>query len=276
MNKILVLIVCFFLFSSLLKAQSVGKKENDTLINYIDINNKKQGKWIKYYNNNQIKYKGEFLNDIPVGLFTYYFPSGKVKSILNYDDKGNANAEIFWENSNPHAKGTYNAAKQRINTWHIYFEDGTLFAIINYKNGKTDGLVTMYYPGGLAKVFEANYMDGKLEGYYKKYFKGNRLQEEGPCVNGLKHGYWKHYTPEGLIEEEGTYVNGRRHGDWIVYNKDKNKNEPVKYENDIPNNYNELMKEWEDKKEWAKANQDKFKQPEDYFDNPMEFFRDNK
>lgn len=41
----------------------------------------------------------------------------------------------------------------------------------------------------------------------------------------------------------------------------------------MPDNWDELMEEWRAKEEWAKENQNKFKQPEDYFDNPIEFFK---
>jgi hypothetical protein len=45
---------------------------------------------------------------------------------------------------------------------------------------------------------------------------------------------------------------------------------------DRPDNYDEMMLEWQQKQEWAKANQDQFKQPENYLDNPIEFFNDRK
>ncbi|MDR2009070.1 MAG: toxin-antitoxin system YwqK family antitoxin [Bacteroidales bacterium] len=276
MNRILISILFFTVFSVGLTAQNVGKMEGDTLTNYIDINNKKQGKWIKRYDNGQIRYKGAFINDIPVGVFYYYFPNGKTKSVLNYDDQGNANAEIYWENGNIYAKGFYNIKQERNNEWHIFYEDGTPAVILNYDNGEINGFMVMYYPGGKSKLMETNYKNGKLEGDYKRYFEGNKVLEEGPCVNGVRHGYWKFYNLGGVVEEEGMYVNGKREGDWIIYNKDTNKKETVGYKNDFPDNYQEMMEELREKQEWAKQNQDKFKHPEDYIDDPIEFFMDRK
>ncbi|MCF0207492.1 MAG: hypothetical protein HUK15_08695, partial [Bacteroidales bacterium] len=64
-------------------AQLVGEKQADgTIINYIDINKKKQGKWVKKYDNGQIRYEGFFTNDQPTGTFKYYHENGKQKSIL--------------------------------------------------------------------------------------------------------------------------------------------------------------------------------------------------
>lgn len=277
MKKIVLLILSFFAFTliNVLPAQVVGKMENDTIINYVDINGKKQGKWTKRYNNDQVQYTGYFVNDIPKGEFIRYHKNGKIKAKINYDDNGNADAELFNENGIRLATGLYDSKQERIGLWHIYFDDGTLALVINYKNGKVEGPVTMYYPGGEYKVMEVNYENGKLEGSYKKYFKGNRPQEEGPCVNGLKHGHWKYYNPEGFLTEEGPYVNGRKHGDWIYYDLGDVK-DTINYMNDIPDNFEEISRKWEDTLRWAKENQDKFKRPEDYLDNPHEFFRDNK
>jgi len=101
------------------------------------------------------------------------------------------------------------------------------------------------------------------------------LQEEGPYVDGSRHGYWKFYSPLGIIEEEGPYENGLRNGDWISY-LDVPTGDTINYYNDRPDNYDEMMKGWQDKQTWAKEHQDEFKQPEDYWDNPVEFFKPSK
>ncbi len=251
----------------------VGKMQDDTLINYVDINKKKQGKWVKYYDSGKMRYKGFFVNDKPTGTFMFYHSNGKIKSVLNYDDKGFSTTEIYWKNGNKAAKGFYNAENVRIKTWKIYYEDGSLASIINYDlMGKADGEVIMYYPGTERKVLHCNYKNGTKHGHYAKYFKSGIAQEEGDYKNSRKVGHWKLYSPEGVLEEQGPYVDGRRHGDWLVYSDDKAV-DTVNYNMGHPDNYDEKMQEWMSKEEWAKENQDKFKQPEDYMDNPIEFFR---
>src|SRR5574344_1919675 len=100
MKKILLLISLFVLLSNISFSQ-VGLKENDTLINYVDINKKKQGKWHKKYKNGKTRYKGQFINDIPVGTFNYYYDNGKIKSIMNYKDQtGFSTVEMYWEKGN--------------------------------------------------------------------------------------------------------------------------------------------------------------------------------
>ncbi|MDR2836473.1 MAG: hypothetical protein LBV69_09860 [Bacteroidales bacterium] len=276
MKKLFIFIFLnIFFFNSYLFSQ-VGKIENDTLTNYIDINNKKQGKWLKKYSNGKTRYKGQFLNDIPVGVFYYYLKTGKMESVLNYDDSGNCSAEFYWENGNLAGTGFYNAEKQRVKTWKINFEDGNLAMIINYDNkGNLNGNNVMYYPESKNKVVDCNYSNGKLNGKYTKYFKNGSLQEEGYYVNGKRHGHWKLYTPEAICDEEGEYVNGSREGQWKIYDKDLQKFVTANYKFDRSDLDEKKMKEWQNKLDWAKENQDKFKQPEDYFDNPELFFRGN-
>ncbi|MBN2776790.1 MAG: hypothetical protein JXR36_04065 [Bacteroidales bacterium] len=254
-------------------AQVTGTMQDDTLTNYIDINKKKQGKWVKYYDSGKIKYKGYFVNDQPTGTFMFYHTNGKIKSLMNYDDNGFATTEIYWKNGNDAAKGQYNDKKERIGKWEIFFEDGSLASIINYNDsGKAHGEVIMYYPGTTRKVLHCNYKEGKKHGYYEKFFQSGLKQEEGPYENNLKEGMWKHYSPEGIIEEQGMYKEGKREGDWIVFTEEKGL-DTVNYKMGRPDNYDEVMEEWRQKEEWAKENQHLFKQPEDYLDNPFEFFK---
>lgn len=272
MIKLFSIVICFLVFTTTILSQNVGTMDGDTLINYIDINNKKQGKWVKNYDNGKIRYKGFFINDQPTGTFTYYHPNGNIKSLLNYDDKGCATVEQYWDNGNRATKGFYDENRERHKTWYFYFEDGVLSAVINYEHGKAEGDVRMYYPGTGTKVLECSYKDGKLNGYYKKYFQNGLVIEEGPYLNGTRHGYWKFYATTGLVDEEGPFVEGKRHGDWIIYTKIP-KGDTINYYMDRPDNYEEIMKEWQDKLDWAKENQDQFKQPEDFLDNPFEFFK---
>ena len=48
-------------------------------INEIDSNGNKQGVWSKYYKNGNLRYKGQFRNDKPEGLFFYYYDTGELK-----------------------------------------------------------------------------------------------------------------------------------------------------------------------------------------------------
>ncbi len=264
-----------FLFFSLSLFSQNSKTKNDSIVNYVDINMNKQGKWVKKYANGQIRYKGFFIDNIPSGVFTYYYENGKIKSILNYDDKAGAQAELFFDNGNVAAKGYYDSEQNRHLIWKLFYEDGKKSAIINYEHGKANGNVQIFYPYTEKLVLDCNYKNGKLHGKYTKYFQSGIKIEEGTYENSTRHGYWKFYSTTGSVDEEGMYINGERDGLWKDYTKDP-KGETVTYKDGIPDNWDELMEEWKEKEKWAKENQDKFKQPEDYFDNPIEFFKPSK
>ncbi|MCK9254905.1 MAG: hypothetical protein M0P36_03865 [Bacteroidales bacterium] len=273
MKKIFILSLFVLSFYAISFSQTTRK--NDSILNFVDINNNKQGKWEKKYKNGQIRYKGFFVDNIPTGVFTYYFENGKIKSVLNYDENGGAQAEIFWNNGNRAAKGYYDNNNNRHLTWNIYFEDGKKSAIINYNHGKAEGNVLIFYQNTEKLALNCNYKEGKLDGQYIKYFQSGAKIEEGTYKNGSRNGYWKFYSNGGIIDEEGLFVNGEKEGEWKVYSKNP-KGDIINYDKGKPDNWEFLMEEWREKEKWAMENQDKFKQPEDYFDDPMEFFKPSK
>jgi antitoxin component YwqK of YwqJK toxin-antitoxin module len=275
MMKITIIIgIIILCFPILAYTQATGDNIGDTIVNYTDIQGNKQGKWIKHYDNGQVRYKGFFIDDIPQGTFTYYHPNGKIKSVLNNSDDGSANVEMFWESGHPAAKGSYNPDRQRHSRWELYYTEGSLVSVINYKNGNPEGQVIMYYPGTKRKLLDCNYKNSKLHGKYKKYFDNGGLMEDGNYENGRKHGFYIYYTGEGFVHEQGEYVNGRREGEWTRFHLGEEQDK-VNYIDGKPDNYDELIEEWTDREEWAKKNQHKFKDPHDYFDNPYEFFRES-
>lgn len=271
--KKLIFFAFLLLFSLTIFAQATGERKNDTVLNYTDILGKKQGQWIKHYPNGQVRFRGFFIDDVEQGTFTHYHRNGRIMSVLNYDETGGSTVEMFWESGNRAAKGAYNSDRERVGLWELFYKDGRLLQTINYKNGKADGNVVMYYPGTNVKLLDCNYKDAKLNGEYRKYFNSGLKMEVGNYKDGLKHGYYTYYNADGFKHAEGEYTHGRRTGDWIKYERGEIQ-DTVEYINGRPENYDELMQEWFDREQWAKENQHKFRNPHDYFDNPYEFFRD--
>ena len=71
------------LFLGFILVCGVGFSQNKT-----DAQGRKQGPWRKYQPGDKILiYTGQFKDDIPVGEFRYYYPSGKVKSIVQHESK---------------------------------------------------------------------------------------------------------------------------------------------------------------------------------------------
>ncbi|MDA7804300.1 hypothetical protein N8987_07005, partial [Crocinitomix sp.] len=78
-------------------------------VNQKDSKGRKQGVWKKpYENSTAFVYVGQFKDDIPVGQFTYYYESGKVKIIMNYLPDGKTSyAQMYHETGYMMARGKY-------------------------------------------------------------------------------------------------------------------------------------------------------------------------
>ena len=81
--------------------------------------------WQKSYpKSTAFEYKGQFKDDKPVGTFTYYYPSTKVKAVIKHDEKTGRSAAL------------------------MYHESGVLFARGIYKNQLKDSVWDYFGPSG--------------------------------------------------------------------------------------------------------------------------------
>lgn len=232
-KNIILLSLCLLMFQSEIFSQIV-QQENDTAINYVDVNNKKQGNWSQQYYNGEIRYTGQYKDDIPYGIFYYYYENGKQFAVMTYDDSGNSYEEFFDQNGRLKMAGFHSSDRKKIKTWNFYHDDGSLNVSLNYNNNeKIDGNIIVYYANtdSKTKEMELTYKDGKKEGRYKQFFKNGNLQKKGSYKNGLKHGYWKFYTSEKVCEAKGKYVKGEKEGVWKIFDTDTQKIIKVKYKN---------------------------------------------
>ena len=81
MKKILALFSLLILFNVSLFAQNDVNKTDDL--------GRRQGKWIDYHQNGQIRYTGEFKNNEPIGEFLYYSENGELTAKINYEKRKN-------------------------------------------------------------------------------------------------------------------------------------------------------------------------------------------
>ena len=87
------------------------------------------------------------------GEVRYKFPSGKLKSIVNYEDN------------------------KKVGTSHTYYETGEKQYEIPYVNGKKDGLVKFFYKSG--RLYRStSYREGLKHGLQKKYWEIGKIKSE--------------------------------------------------------------------------------------------------
>lgn len=167
--------------------------------NQVDAKGLKQGKWQGHYEKtNNLRYEGTFKNDIEQGVFTYYADDAQKKIIATRDfSKGNGNAYTVFYDGNKHK-----------------LSEG------NFKNKLKDGRWVEYHQGGVQVLNEEFYVNDKLEGVRKVYYKSGKLSEELGYKNGIQDGVSNQYAENGVKLREETYVNGVQHGKVTYRNAD--------------------------------------------------------
>ena len=188
-------------------------------VNQTDAKGKKQGKWEKKYpKSNAYEYKGQFKDNKPVGTFTYYYESNKVKAVIVHDEKtGRSVATMYHETGQLFATGIYrNQLKDSI--WDYYGPSGRQSLKETYSKDKLNGRSTVYYVSEdpndnsmkMAKV--SNYVNGVLEGEVTEYFESGTIKSKGKFVAGKLDGLYTINHPNGKAMIIERYKKGSRHG----------------------------------------------------------------
>ena len=139
-------------------------------INKVDVKGKKQGQWIKNYKNKKIRYSGQFKDDIPQGIFKYYYKSGELQATKEFFHNGVAAAtHFYYKNSKLKASGLY-VNEKKDSTWNYYNVAEILILSEEYKNGVLNGTTKTFYEDG--KLYEGICAFSDIDGY-TVYLKGS-------------------------------------------------------------------------------------------------------
>lgn len=193
-------------------------------LNELDSRGRKQGKWAKQYENKKVfVYIGEFKDDKPIGTFTYYYPSNKVRAIIIHDDNSDrSECYMYHENKNLLAFGIYRDTLKD-STWTHYGPSGRLSFKENYSKGILDGEKTIFYvpelkqDKSLVMAKQFNYRNGVLHGETKEYFNDGKIKMTGTYRDGNFDGLVKKYHPNGQLMMEERWKYAVKHGWWKTY-----------------------------------------------------------
>ena len=89
-----------------------------------------------------------------------------------------------------------------------YYSDGSLEFEANYINGKPDGFVKYWLNNGIL-ISTAQYQNGKLHGNWYRYHKNGNLAYEGKYFYGQLHGNEKYYHQNGNIKSSQEFKYGK-------------------------------------------------------------------
>ncbi len=210
MKKIIIFIFSvFFLFGSVFGQE----------INQVNEKGERVGVWEKKYNNERIRYTGQFENGKEVGVFKFYsaadseFPI----AIKTFDAKSDlVQVKYFTIKGLLESEGKIKG-KDRIGKWLYYHKDGKNKMIEeNYKNGVLNGEYKIFYVNGkLTKL--AHYKDGLLEGNSKKYSQEGVLIEDLNYIKNVLNGSAAFYEINGNLKQKGVYEDDLKVGIWEFY-----------------------------------------------------------
>ncbi len=260
--KIKEILILIILLAPQLSISQVQPEKKDTIFNQVDKNNLKQGFWKKFYPNGNIRYTGQFINDNPTGEFRRYYEDQSLQSIMTYREDGITSfIQFYYQNGKLTAEGKYIGSK-RDSIWKFYSYYGRhLSSIEPYIDGKRDGLVRKYYENGNISQ-EISWKGGIKNGTWKIWFSNEKLQLESRYIDGKLDGPFITYYPDGGKEIYGTYKNDKRVGTWTHINPQTRQEKTINYINGLPENQNEIDKQFEKAMEQFEKNKGKIKEPD--------------
>ena len=192
--------------------------------NQLDAKGLKHGLWKGVYEESKRpRYQGTFDHGKEVGLFEFFDDTqkGDVIATREFNPKDNSAYTIFYDqNKNKVSEGKV-VNKLFEGEWKYYHYASTVIMTTeNYKNGKLEGLRTVYFLNG--KVAEQiNYENNQKQGTYKKYTENGIVLEESFFRNNEYDGLAIFRNDSGIIVSKGKFAQGIKTGVWEVFENGK-------------------------------------------------------
>ena len=221
MKNILSIFMILLAFNLASQPGNEGEKPQ----NKTDEKGRKQGLWMKRHPDNTVpQYKGRFKDDKPQGRFYFYYPSGKTKAVVDYENNGKlARSVMFHETGEIMGKGKY-VNEKKDSVWTYYDRKGLISMKEPYKEGELHGEKIVYYT--------PNKRTGE-----------DRIAEITNFKNGVAHGEWKQYFTNGTVKAEGVFVDGNYDGTFTYYHPNGKKSSVKRYKNAVLHGWQRVFDE---------------------------------
>lgn len=218
MKKILTLLSLSLLLS--LSFNDIHAQED---FNQTDKLGRRQGKWLDYHDNGQLRYTGQFKNNEPYGDFLYYSEDGHLVAKNSFSRNGNeSESEMYSPDGKVIAKGHY-LNKKKQGKWEYFSEkDSSLILTEHYDNGMLIGKSVAYNPGTQVVIEETEFVNGVKQGVYTKYYDNGVTMVKAFYNNDKLDGKYTYYYSNGNVKEEGNFNDGVKIGEWKTYDTDGN------------------------------------------------------
>ena len=158
-----------------------------------------------------------------MGVFQFFDDTqkGDVIATREFNPKDNSAYTIFYDqNKNKVSEGRV-VNKLFEGEWKYYhYASPAVMTTENYKNGKLEGVRTVYFLNG--KVAEQiNYVNNLKQGAYKKYTESGIVLEESFFKNNEYDGLAIFRNDSGTVVAKGMFTKGLKTGIWEVLENGK-------------------------------------------------------
>jgi len=210
-------------------------------INFTDASGLKQGEWLDFYPDGNIKTERNYRDDLFHGYYKEYDEKGKLLVTLLYES-GKVTGTNLDNSGEIDIVNRYNDAGKLIYSGPFkedvpvgihreYNDDGTVKNAFLYndngvlisqgvvnEDGSRNGLWKDFSANGVV-IAEGNYTDSRRSGTWKFYNAAGKLEQAGSYSNGRIDGTWRWYYPEGELLREEDYYQGKRDGQYTEYTR---------------------------------------------------------
>ena len=146
----------------------------------------------------------------PDGPYEDYYENGQLKEKGNLrDGKENGLWEFFYENGQLERRGN-NKDGEMDGLWEFYQENGQLEFRSNYKDGKWDGFIEFFNEDGLF-WFKNCYKNGEeinMSYCYERFYENLQFRSKGNVKNDKKEGLWEYFDEDGNLTGTEEYKDG--------------------------------------------------------------------
>jgi antitoxin component YwqK of YwqJK toxin-antitoxin module len=211
-----IVFIAFLAISNFISAQDK--------LNQFDEKGLRNGLWKGYHDESKRpRYEGTFDHGKETGTFKY-FDDTKAGTVIATRDfsKGEGTCyTIFFDQKNNKVSEGLVKNKLFEGQWKYYHKESKdIMTIENYKNGKLEGLRSVFYLNGKIAE-EMNYKNNLKDGMYKKYAENGIVLEESIYKNNEFNGLAIFRDPDGNVVSKGQFINGKKTGMWQFFEKGK-------------------------------------------------------
>ncbi len=155
-------------------------------INKIDVEGKKQGKWIvlgktkteSCYASTAVVEEGFYVENKKIGIWKDYYCNGNLKTKITYvNGRPDGPASKYYENGKLKEEGIWKISKW-VGEYKLYYANGQPRHEFNFNaNGKREGNQRYFHENGKVMI-EGNWSGGQESGVVKEYYETGELKAE--------------------------------------------------------------------------------------------------